>query len=72
VCTCDIGVKGEKYASKMCSYHCNGTWLMCFHGSLLIFLFYLKNDENIRIVIHTSRIIYKILLHSYISFAFLL
>jgi hypothetical protein len=33
-----IGLKGKKYVSKMCSYHCNGKWLMCFHGSLLMFL----------------------------------
>ncbi len=38
VCTCDIGVKGDKYVSKMCSYHYNGKCLMCSHGSLLMFL----------------------------------
>jgi hypothetical protein len=36
-CVCDIGMRGGNYGSRMYSYHCNGKWLMDFHGSLLIF-----------------------------------
>jgi hypothetical protein len=38
----DVVRRGGKHGSRMYYYHCNGKWLMDFHGSLLIFLFYLE------------------------------
>jgi hypothetical protein len=65
-CVCNIENRGE-YGSRMYSYFVNGKWLMDFHGSLLMFLFYLQYEKNI---VHT-RIIYKVLLYSYINYVFL-
>ncbi len=66
-CACDIE-KRREYGSIMYSYFGNGKWLMDFHGSLLMFLFYLEYEKNIA---HT-RIIYKVFLCSYINYVFLL
>jgi hypothetical protein len=46
----------NKYGSRTYSYHYNGKWLMNFHGSLLLFLFYLEYEINIRKVVHTITI----------------
>ncbi len=44
----------KEYGNRTYYYHCNGKWLMDFHGSLLMFLFYLEYERNIRKVIHTK------------------
>jgi hypothetical protein len=49
----DIGERRGKYGNRMYSCHCDGKWLMDFHGSLLIFLFYLKYERNIKREVHT-------------------
>jgi hypothetical protein len=55
-CVCDIKEKKKKYGNRTYFYHCNGKSLMDFHGSLLMFLFYLEYERNIRKVIHTRTI----------------
>ncbi len=53
-CVHDIG-KGE-YGSRMYSYHCNGKWLMDFHGSLCDVFVCLEYERKIRRKVHTRTI----------------
>jgi len=54
MCLFDIEEKKGKYGNKMYYYHCNGKWLMDSHGSLLMFLLYLKYEKNMGKIIHTK------------------
>jgi hypothetical protein len=53
-----VTLKREKkdYGSRTYFHHCNGKLLMDFHGSLLMFLFYLEYERNIRKIVHTRTI----------------
>jgi len=52
-CVHDIGERRGEYGNIMYFYNCDEKWLMDFHGSLLMFLFYLEYERNIRRELHT-------------------
>jgi hypothetical protein len=51
-CVCEIGERREEYGSRMYFYYWDEKWLMDFHGSLLMFLFYLEYERNIKKELH--------------------
>ncbi len=51
-CVCDIGERRVEYGSRVYFYYCDEKWLMDFHGSLLMFLFYLEYEKNIKKELH--------------------